>query len=731
MSADVGRERFPLVAEGREGEQPTANARGVPPSPTLPHKGGESGRTRLGLAMLFLVAVVGAVAALALYAASLPPLDLTEATQRSAVVLDRNDRLLRAFTTEEDRWRLPTAAADVDPRYIRLLLAYEDRRFRRHGGVDPLAMLRAATQLLTHGRVVSGGSTLTMQVARLVEGRDGKGLGAKLRQAVRAVELERRLTKDEILTLYLNLAPFGGNLEGLRAASFAWLGKEPARLSLGEAALLVAIPQSPETRRPDRAPDTARRARDRVLDRAAAAHLFPAAEIERARAETTPTERKPFPALAPQTIDTLAEGGAHPPTQRLTLDLGWQRTLEALAAERLVGLEPRLSAAIVVAENATGEIRASVGGADYASRARAGSLDLTRAIRSPGSALKPFVYALAFEEGLAHPETLLEDRPSRFGGYAPENFDLSFQGVVTARRALQQSLNVPAVDLLAALGPQRFLTRLRAAGATVLIPPDSAPGLSVALGGLGLSLRDMAALYVALARGGDSLPLTLDRAAAHPPSPRTLVDPVAAWYVADILRGAPAPANAPQGRLAFKTGTSYGYRDAWAVGFDRRHTIAVWVGRADNAAVPGLVGRAVAAPLLFDAFARIGLDPEPFPRPANALVATTATLPPPLQHLRGDAPKTPGVLAQAALKIAFPPAGADLELGAVLRGEVAAVPLKAQGGAPPLVWLVDGKPLGAPDRRHVAAWTPGGMGFAEISVIDARGATDSVTVRVR
>jgi penicillin-binding protein 1C len=639
---------------------------------------------------------------------------------------------LRPFLTADGRWKLPVGGDDVDPRYLAMLKAYEDKRFDAHPGIDPLGILRAAGQMLANGRIVSGGSTLTMQVARLLEPREERTLSAKLRQAVRAVELERRFDKARILDLYLTLAPFGGNLEGVRAASFAYFGKEPKRLSTAEAALLVALPQSPETRRPDRFAEAARKARERVLERIGQAGLATPDEIAAARAEPIPTARRPFPNLSPHVAEQAVAEAPGERVHRLSLDARLQAALEGLARERSLGLMPQVSIAILAVDNETGEIRASVGGVDYFAAERAGSLNLTRALRSPGSALKPFIYALAFDNGIAHPETMLEDRPARYGIYIPENFDMTFQGMVSARKALQLSLNVPAVELLAALGPQRFVSRLRDAGIAIALPKGSgAPGLAVGLGGLGITLQDLTRAYVGLARGGEMVPLRV-RQQAMPAGPAArLVDSVAAWYVADTLIGAPPPLNAVPGRIAYKTGTSYGYRDAWAVGFDRRHTIGVWVGRADNGAVPGLVGRAVAAPILFDAFARLGIDPRPFPRPADAIVASTGHLPPPLRHLRQDVPKTVAAMTTPALKLAFPPDGARIDLSAAALDGDGRLNLKAAGGAPPYTWLVDGTPVTEPQRRRETQWRPPGKGFLRISVVDATGASESVSVRLQ
>ncbi|GJD49815.1 Penicillin-binding protein 1C [Methylobacterium crusticola] len=702
--------------------------------------GGAPGRGRrlrraAGSAVLAAAALVlGGALALWSFAARLPPLDLAAAEARSAIVVDRNGVLLRPFATPDGRWRLPLGVEAVDPRFLAMLTAYEDRRFRRHPGVDPAALLRAAAQWLGAGRIVSGGSTLSMQVARLVEPRAERSLAAKLRQAVRAVALDRRLGKDGVLRLYLALAPYGGPVEGARAASLAYFGREPARLSLAEAALLVALPQAPEARRPDRFPEAARRARDRVLDIAAARGAVGREEAEAAKAEPVPRARRPFPMLAAHAAEAaVAAAPAGAPgrqVHRLTLDARLQASLEQLAAERAAALGPGLSAAILVVDNATGQVRAQVGSAGYLDASRAGAVDMTAAVRSPGSALKPFIYALAFESGIAHPETLLDDRPSRFGAaYAPENFDLTFQGTVTARRALQLSLNVPAVELLEAVGPARFIARLRAAGAAIALPRDAAPGLPVALGGLGITVSDLARLFAGLARGG-LVPDLVRRLDGPAPPPRDLpriAEPVAAWYVADILRGTPPPENALPNRLAYKTGTSYGYRDAWAVGFDRRVTVAVWLGRPDGAGVPGLVGRLAAAPVLFDAVARVGGEPEPVAPVRDALVTGNAGLPPPLRRLRHEAGLA-GAAPGGRLRIAYPPDGARVDLGAA-EGPPAGLALKALGGTLPLIWLVDGLPVAEAERRQ-AEWQPDGAGFVRISVMDAAGTSDSVVVRI-
>ena len=646
----------------------------------------------------------------------------------SQTVLGSDGELLRAYLTPEGRWRLPASAADVDPRFFDALFAYEDKRFFSHHGVDPLATLRAAYQLATRGEIVSGGSTISMQVARLLEPRRKRSLYAKFRQMVRAVQLEQALNKQKILSLYLTLAPYGGNLEGIRAASFAYFGKEPRRLTLGETALLVALPQSPEYRRPDRHPNHARDARNRVLDRIAESELFSAEELTAAKAEPVPTARKSMPLGAPHASDDAKAAFSDQSIIHLTINARLQRRLERLAHDRARGLGDAMSVAIVVAENETGRILARAATPDYFDATRAGQVDLTRAVRSPGSTLKPFIYGIGFEDGLVHPETLIEDRPIRFGDYAPENFDQTFQGTVTVRRALQMSLNVPAVSLLDAVGPSRLLARLDEAGASLKLPEHETAGLALGLGGIGIRLIDLTALYAGLARQGTVMPLHERQDDPVLPEHR-LMEPVAAWYVGDVLRGAPPPPNALGGRIAFKTGTSYGYRDAWAVGFDGRYTVGVWTGRPDGAPVPGLLGRTAAAPILFDVFARLTEQPRPLPpAPRGVLIERTAQLPPPLR--RFAARNMQSASAVSDVRIVFPPNGASLALEQD-GSAIDPIPIKITGGTAPLSILVDGMPLQTARGAGTVFFSPVGPGFVRVTVTDATGAADSVSVRLQ
>ena len=672
--------------------------------------------------------VAGGVLAFGLWMRSLPPLPRADELAYSVEVVDRDGILLRPYATAEGRWRLKSDVEQVDPRYLAMLIAYEDKRFRSHRGVDPIAMTRAAWQWALHGEIVSGASTITMQVARLLEPRSERTLSAKLRQMVRAIELERVMSKDEILALYLSLAPYGGNLEGVRAASLAYFGKEPKRLSRAEAALLVALPQSPEARRPDRSAQRARIARDRVLDRIAADIGIPSDEVAAATVEAVSALRKAMPALAPHAADQAV--AALPETRRheLTIDARLQRALEMLARERAMSLGGDISVAILTVDHAGGEILARVASPDYFDKNRAGQVDLTRALRSPGSALKPFIYGLAFEDGIAHPETLIEDRPARYGNYAPENFDLTFQGTVPVRKALQLSLNVPAVALLERVGATRLTARLSQAGGAMVFPKGEVPGLAMGLGGVGVTLTDLTMLYAGLARQGMTVPLIERRSeAALARPPRRLLDPVAAWYVGNVLIGTPPPENAARNRIAFKTGTSYGYRDAWAVGFDGRRTIGVWVGRPDGAPVPGILGRTAAAPILFDAFARSGELAAPLPpAPKGVILAANGKLPLPLQRFNPD-----GSAARHGerVRIMFPPHGARLELASV-DGRPEPVALKIAGGTEPLTVLVNGVPQQRSSGRTVF-FDPQGPGFVRLTVVDGKGTADSVMVRLQ
>ncbi|MCC1491237.1 penicillin-binding protein 1C [Cognatishimia sp. F0-27] len=636
--------------------------------------------------------------------------------ETSSEVRDRNGILLRAYTVENGLWRMDVSQDAIDPLFFEMLLAYEDKRFHTHAGVDPRAALRAMVQALRNGRVISGASTLTMQVARLLEdGTTGKWQG-KLRQMRLALALERRMTKDDILALYLRLAPYGGNVEGLRAAALTWLGKEPARLTPAEAALLVALPQAPESRRPDRAPQAALIARNRVLTRMADAGVISQDDAVAGARDPAPGRRFAMPQRAPHLSDRAIARG--PGRHDTTLDATLQDQLESRARAYMTGRDPRLSVAIVIADLASGEIRATIGAQRYNDTRAQGFVDMSTALRSPGSTLKPLVYGLAFDRGLAHPETLILDAPLQIGRYAPQNFDGLFRGEVSVRDALQRSLNIPVIRLTDALGPAHLAAALKRAGVEAVLP-GGAPGLAMALGGVGVTLEDMTGLYAALARGGMGQPLRWSRSDA-PAAQTRVLSAASAWHLGHILsRIAPPPGAGTPGQVAYKTGTSYGHRDAWALGWDGQTVAGVWIGRPDGTAVPGAFGGALAAPLLFEALglARDGTAPLPAP-PPETLMVDHARLPLPLQRF-GAQDQTPD------LALTFPPDGA--RLSATQHG----IPIKLRGGTPPFTLLGNGAVLatGLRDRALTIPLTD--PGFATLSVIDARGTASRVQIELR
>ncbi len=669
--------------------------------------------------VLGLMGLMGLQTTLVIADTLLPP-PLTRARAASAVVLDHQGQWLRALPVENGRWRIRADLDRTDPAFIKNLLTLEDARFYSHLGVDPLAVVRAAGSNLSAGGIVSGASTLSMQTARLLEPRP-RNAGAKIIEAIRAVQLEWRMRKRTILSTYLTLAPYGGNLEGVRAASLSYFGQEPESLTLSQQALLIALPQSPEARRPDRHPEAARQARRTVLDRLVAAGRIRPQDRDEADQDPLPGLRAPFPALAWHATGPLAAAASpEQPTVISTLDRPLQSQIEALAEARAKAQGPETSVAVMVVSLKDRAVRVRIGSAG---RDRPGGwVDMTRVLRSPGSTLKPFIYGFAFEAGLAAPDTRLTDAPTRFGDYQPENFERVFHGQVTAREALMHSLNVPAVAVLNRIGPESFQARLEGADVRLIRPKSDLrdAGLALALGGAGLSLEDLTRLYAALGDEGRDKPLARTVAEAQANlkvSGHRFMQAEAARQVVAILSETPAPAGRAPGALlrqgirpAYKTGTSYGFRDALAVGIAGGHVVAVWTGRPDGGARGGLTGRDAAAPLLFDIFDVLA-TPSAVPQVLGPKSAPAA-----LQTFNQDTER---------LTLIFPPDRASLmveTLGPTGRGLV----LSARGKG--LNWYVDGQPLMAgPDGRTV--WHPETEGFFDVRVTDETG--QSVTSRVR
>ena len=549
------------------------------------------------------------------------------------LVVARDGEPLRGWPDADGVWRIPVKPEQVSPAYLEALLTYEDRWFYWHPGVNPVSMLRAGWQWVAQGHIVSGGSTLSMQVARALEPVP-RSMRGKLRQIARALQLELRLSKREILTLYLNHAPMGGIVEGAEMASRSYLGKRASQLSAAEAALLVVLPQAPSRLRPDRHPELAQQARDKVLQRMAALGRWPQALVDDALVEKVGANPPRLAWVAPLAAERLHQaarrnarrGQGSAPVVRSTLDREMQATVERMLADRVGQLPRFVSMAALVMDTRSMEILAYAGSADFSDARRFSHVDMVRGIRSPGSTLKPFLYAMALDEGLIHSESLMADTPQSFGGYDPGNFQASFSGPVSVSEALQRSLNVPAVDLLDRLGPARFAARLSAGGLRLRLPRDAAPNLSIILGGAGTSLEELVGAYRALA--ADGMAGTPRITPDAPVREARLMSAGAAFIVRRILEGGGHPdqpfveQDASGVRLAWKTGTSYGFRDAWAVGVSGRYTLGVWIGRPDGTPNPGFFGANVAAPLLHQiALALPRSTPLPMAHPADVSVA--------------------------------------------------------------------------------------------------------------
>jgi penicillin-binding protein 1C len=522
----------------------------------------------------------------------LAPVDLQPRTS-ARVVVDNRGEPLRAFAGDNGEWRYQVSLEQVSPYYLQALIAYEDRWYYHHFGINPLSLARAAWQWIYHGHIISGGSTLTMQVARIRYPEHG-GIIAKLKQIVRALQLERHYSKEEILAYYLNHAPFGGPLQGVEAASRSYFGYPAAHLTRAQAALLAVLPQAPSRYRPDRFAALARQQRDKVLNRMVEFGLITPAERDDAKLEpvaaTPPRIKSLAPLLSRRLVDSQSDAHLIP----TFIDRDLQRRLEALARDQLHLLPQNASLAMVVMEHGSGKVVAYLGSAEMTDTERFGYIDMVTAERSPGSTLKPFIYGLAMDEGLIHSESLLMDAPLTFGDYHPQNFGRGFSGPVGVSTALQQSLNLPAVQVLEQLRPANFFARVQTAGAELRLPPGATPNLAIALGGVATTLERLVSLYSALGNNGYAIAPRLTPDA--PLQRHRLLSPGTAWVIRDILSH--RQGESWQQGLAIKTGTSYGNRDAWAIGVGQHHTLGVWVGRPDNAAMTGHYGSFTAVPIL-------------------------------------------------------------------------------------------------------------------------------------
>ncbi|MCE2571962.1 penicillin-binding protein 1C [Motilimonas eburnea] len=585
---------------------------------------------KVKLAWLGGISLATGAALMALFALChwLMPFDFAAKGQVSTTVYTEQGQILRQFTNQAGVYRIATQVDQVSPFYTQALLAYEDRYFYQHVGVNPVSLVRALFQHAYYGRVISGGSTITMQVARMFYPHQRTYLG-KISQIFRALQLEWMLDKGQILNLYLTHTPMGGNIEGVQAASLRYFGKMAKDLSHTESALLVVIPQRPSLHRPDRHPQLALNARNKVLDRLLNFGVITPYQHDVMANEALSAKRRPLPQLTPllarelqkKQIDSSINQGRITTTINQTL----QADVNAVVEQRLSRLSPLLSIGILVMENASGHVLAYKGSADFNDAQRAGHVDMTKAVRSPGSTLKPFIYGMALDLGLVHSASLLTDTPRAFGDYRPANFSQGFIGAMRLDQALQTSKNVPAVQVMAAITPAYFADKLKQQGISLRV---AEPNLAIALGGNGSTLRELVTLYSALARQGKVAPpvftmaneqgLTDDN--THRAAP--ILSPAAAWIIADTLAKIPPPDRAKPAwgrKISWKTGTSYGYRDAWAVGVSHDYTVGIWIGRPDGAPFVGQTGANQAGPLLFDTFDLLPADKGRLTKPSDVV----------------------------------------------------------------------------------------------------------------
>ena len=596
----------------------------------------QTGWRLVGTLLAALLAVVGLDLA---YPVPQPP-------RYSPIVTAADGSVLHAFLNPTQKWRMKTELSEITPALQQAIITKEDRYFRYHFGVNPLAIVQAAGRNIFRSGRTTGASTITMQVARLLEPKE-RTFGNKILEMLRATQLEAHHSKAEILQLYLNLVPYGGNIEGVKSAALLYFQQPPDYLSLAQTVTLAIIPNQPRVLVLGKNNDRILMERNRWLRRFQAQRLFPDQDIADALAEPLDAHRHAAPTLAPHLARRLVTRFPGRAIIQSTLQRGPQAKAEDLTRNyvrrlRELGIS---QAAVLVVNNRTRAVEAYVGSADFQDAASQGQVDGVRAVRSPGSTLKPFLYALAVDRGIVTPKLKLPDIPTNFSGFRPENFDKSCAGEVTVERALTYSLNIPAVRVLAELGIPNFTDKLRAAGFRSVAKAAPRLGLSTILGGCGATLEELTGLYAALASGGQyqSLRLTappdpLSKKAGTPvllkaqiyavkksagapallerkpggevpPGSSTLVSPAAAFLITDILAQRTRP-DLPMGyensrhlpKIAWKTGTSYGRRDAWSIGYNQDYTIGVWVGNFNGQGSPALTGADVASPLLFGLF---------------------------------------------------------------------------------------------------------------------------------
>ncbi len=565
------------------------------------------------------------------------PMDPLFQQQRSTVLLDREGGLLAATVAADGQWRMPPGDS-IPYRFETCLIAFEDRRFRSHSGIHFPSLVRAAIQNWKAGRVVSGGSTLTMQMARMARGDRTRTVWNKLLEMGLALRSEARFSKDEILALYAANAPFGGNVVGLEAASWRWFGRAPHELGWAECATLAVLPNAPAQIHPGRQREALRRKRDRLLDHLLSAGILDGLSCELAKIEPLPDRPQALPRSAPHLLATLDQQGFRGHRIHSTLDPELQQRVSSIAQRHAQALHANEvhNAAILVLDTRSGEVLAYLGNLPDVAAEHAGSVDIIRARRSTGSLLKPFLYADMLQSGELMPDQLVADLPTYYQGFAPKNYDARFDGAVHASDALSRSLNVPAVRALQAHGIERTLRLLRAMGLSHIDRNATNYGLSLIVGGAESTLWELTGAYASMARilNGSAAPVRpptvlLNGIDDEGSALRTPLSPAAVHHTLQALQNIHRPEEesgwqyfADAKKIAWKTGTSFGHRDAWAIGTTDRFTVGVWTGNADGEGRPGLTGTLAAAPMLFEVFGALP-DGDGFDIPFDDLVPTS------------------------------------------------------------------------------------------------------------
>jgi penicillin-binding protein 1C len=527
----------------------------------------------------------------------------------SQIILAQDESVLHAFLSSDDKWRMKTELHEIIPELKETIVRKEDQYFYYHPGVNPFAIIRAAFNNIVKQRKTSGASTITMQVARLLEPKK-RHFGNKIIETFRAFQLELYFSKDEILQMYLNLVPYGSNIEGVKSASLLYFDRLPAQLSLAQVVTLAIIPNRPTSLGLGKNNDYIMQERNRWLRIFKEQNVFPDAEINSALTEPLNAQRLKSPAIAPhfcyrmkkmypeqEIIHTVLNKNTFQQTERITYNY----------IQRLKKYNIH-NAAVIVLNNETKSVEAYLGSADFKDHAHGGQVDGVMAVRSPGSTLKPLIYAAGFDEGLITPKSIMTDVPTNFGGYMPENFDKKFIGKVSVSQALAYSLNIPAVKILEQIGIPAFTARLKKAGFRQIEKDEPYLGLSVILGGCGVRLEELARLFSCFSNEGKMISFRYLKEEKAADTIR-IVSAASAFMITDILTQIQRPdlpnhyeSSYHVPKVAWKTGTSYGRRDAWSIGYNKKYTIGVWIGNFSGEGVPELTGADIATPLLFQLF---------------------------------------------------------------------------------------------------------------------------------